>query len=168
MCNESAPVGMDLFSGSSKSSSEFYVFVGVIVFLYCLATLVVYIFCDDFYRKNTRVTIADFIVSAVLCVLWLIASSAWAQGLTDLKYYTDLPEAGFLDAIPDCANGACKQNNFPDFASLNVSIIFGFLNMCVWGGNLWFLYKETPWHKVQQSHGTPEPGVTTPGTPQRM
>lgn len=42
----------------SKSSAEFYVFVGVIVFLYCLAALVVYIVFDDTYRKNNRIVIA--------------------------------------------------------------------------------------------------------------
>ena len=29
--------------------------------------------------------------------------------------------------------------------------VFGFLNFFVWGGNLWFLFKETPWHSPKRS-----------------
>jgi len=36
----------------SHSSSQFYVFVGVIVFLYSLAALIFYVFFDEQYRKN--------------------------------------------------------------------------------------------------------------------
>lgn len=42
----------------AKSSAEFYVFVGVIVFLYCLAALVLYIVFDHLYRRNSRIVIA--------------------------------------------------------------------------------------------------------------
>lgn len=45
-----------LLSGS-KSAAEFYVFVGVIVMLYCIAALVLYIFFDDLYRKNTHIIV---------------------------------------------------------------------------------------------------------------
>ena len=31
------------------------------------------------------------------------------------------------------------------------SQVFGFLNLCVWAGNAWFVYKETRWHA--QKHG---------------
>ena len=61
-----------LLSGS-KSAAEFYVFVGVIVMLYCIAALVLYIFFDDLYRKNTRIIIGVRI-KAVL--VWISSSSA--------------------------------------------------------------------------------------------
>ncbi|XP_060562108.1 synaptophysin-like [Ruditapes philippinarum] len=150
---------LNLLQGS-QSPSQFYVFVGVMVFLYCLAALVMYIFCDDFYRKHNACTIGDFIISGVIVLLWLIGSSAWAQGVTDLKYYTDFEECGYFGMIADCkvAGNTCRQTVIPNFASLNVSIIFGFLNMGVWIGNMWFLYKETPWHKVQETKPPNLPG----------
>ncbi|XP_045166298.1 synaptophysin-like [Mercenaria mercenaria] len=150
---------LNLLQGS-QSPSQFYVFVGVIVFLYCLAALVLYIFCDEFYRKHNACTIGDFIISGVIVALWLIGSSAWAQGVTDLKYYTDLEECGYFGLITDCKvkENSCQQTGSPNFASLNVSIIFGFLNMLVWAGNMWFLYKETPWHKVQETKPPNLPG----------
>ncbi|CAL1536583.1 unnamed protein product [Lymnaea stagnalis] len=150
-----------LLSGS-KSSAEFYVFVGVIVFLYCLGALVLYIFFDDQYRRNTRIVIVDFVISVVLTLLWIIGSSAWASGVSDVKTYTDPQEGGLFEAIESCkTSNACNTISLGNFASLNVSIIFGFLNFVVWVGNLWFLYKETPWFKVQAKPPT-EPGQHSP------
>ncbi|XP_069141774.1 synaptophysin-like [Argopecten irradians] len=155
------------YVGGSASAAEFYVFVGVIVFLYCMAALILYIFFDDQYRKNNYFSIGDFVVSCVLTVLWLISSAAWAQGLVNLKYDTDLAESDLYRRIPDCVQYGCIQDVLPNFASLNVSIIFGFLNMVVWGGNLWFLYKETPWFKVRSKPPTsPTQGQET--DPQRI
>ncbi|RXN03096.1 synaptophysin 1 [Labeo rohita] len=38
------------------------------------------------------------------------------------------------------------------------SIILGFLNLILWGGNCWFLYKETPLHKsANQQAGAGQP-----------
>jgi len=41
--------------------------------------------------------------------------------------------------------------------------MFGFLNLIVWGGNLWFLYKETHWFSEPE---LPLPGAhQSPSTP---
>ncbi|XP_033746653.1 synaptophysin-like [Pecten maximus] len=155
------------YVGGSASAAEFYVFVGVIVFLYCMAALILYIFFDEQYRKNNLFSIGDFVVSCVLTALWLISSAAWAQGLVNLKYDTDLKESDLYRRIPDCVAYTCHQDVMPNFASLNVSIIFGFLNMVVWGGNLWFLYKETPWFKVRSKPPT-TPTQSQETDPQRI
>lgn len=149
LCKSDTKHDMYLLEGA-KSSAEFYVFVGVFVFLYCLAALIMYLLFDEVYRSNTNISTADFIISVILTLFWLVASSAWAQGLVNLKYYTDLSKCGQFGMIPDCSPpNNCVQLEYPNFASLNVSVIFGFLNMLVWAGNLWFLYKETPWFKVR-------------------
>ncbi|KAL3852777.1 hypothetical protein ACJMK2_016408 [Sinanodonta woodiana] len=158
-CNTSSVITTLSFSllQGSKSSAEFFVFVGVIVFLYCLAALVVYIFLDNVYRRSNTFPIADFIVSAVIVLLWLISSSAWAQGVSDVKYYTDLERCGVFNKMRTACAGSIssfQETVSPNFASLNVSVIFGFLNMLVWGGNLWFLWKETPWSKMQSKPAT--------------
>ncbi|KAK3800687.1 hypothetical protein RRG08_003093 [Elysia crispata] len=160
VCNATKTGQFCLRSGS-QSSAQFYVFVGVIVFLYCLAALVLYIFFDDLYRKNSRIIIGDFVISIVITLLWIIGSSAWASGVSDVKMYTD-PYDGEIfqsDDLPECKRkDSCILNDDGNFAGLNVSIIFGFLNFAVWVGNLWFLYKETPWFKVQQTKPPTEPG----------
>lgn len=36
--------------------------------------------------------------------------------------------------------------------------IFGFLNLILWAGNCWFIYKETPFHKDPLPPATVEEG----------
>ncbi|WAR25760.1 SYNPR-like protein [Mya arenaria] len=74
--------------------------------------------------KKENLDLRDFIISGVIVALWLIGSSAWAQGVTDLKYYTNLEESGYFTHIKSvCSNGnTCVQTRNANFASLNVSI----------------------------------------------
>ncbi|GAB1597800.1 synaptoporin-like [Argonauta hians] len=149
---------------SVKSNCEFFVFIGVMAFLYCLAALVIYVYFDEVYRKNTRLTIIDFVTTAVFALMWLISSSAWAQGVSDLKYYSDPDDSLF--PLLECKN-RCSKGPDANFSTLDVSIIFGFLNTFVWAGNLWFLYKETPWFKVQAAPPM-DPGMPQETDPQRV
>ncbi|PVD24538.1 hypothetical protein C0Q70_15021 [Pomacea canaliculata] len=144
--------GLDKFCllAGAKPAAEFYVFVGVIVMLYSLAALVIYIFFDELYRKNNRLIIVDFVVSVVLALLWL-----------NLLF-----SLGFR--FPECSvKDSCSTENVGNYGSLNASIIFGFLNMMVWLGNLWFLYKETPWFKIQ-SKPPSAPGMQSDLDPQKV
>ncbi|ESP03165.1 hypothetical protein LOTGIDRAFT_177021, partial [Lottia gigantea] len=110
----------------------------------------------------------DFIISVVLTILWLISASAWAQGVTDVKEYTDPVDSNMFGndkIIAVCGPvGACENVQLGNFAGLNVSLIFGFLNFGVWVGNLWFLFKETPWFKGSSEQAEPE----TPYAPSSM
>lgn len=172
MCGHHLAPSVVNFSYSGKSSSEFYVFVGAMAFIYCLAALVVYVFFDELYRKNNRLSIIDFVVTGVFALLWLISSSAWAQGVTDLKYYTD-PTDGLFQKMQECGfiitnhTITCTPTLEPNFSTLDVSVIFGFLNTFVWIGNLWFLYKETPWFKVQAAPPM-DPAMPQETDPQRV
>ena len=59
ICNTSTgPAKQVALLEGAKSSAEFYVFVGVIVFLYCLAALVLYLLFDEVYRSNTNISTA--------------------------------------------------------------------------------------------------------------
>ncbi|KAK7074168.1 hypothetical protein SK128_021264 [Halocaridina rubra] len=81
--------------------------------------------------------------------MWLAGSSAWANSLTALKQATS------LDAIMEENEYFCKPPNScmgltePNYAKLVISIILGFLNVFLWGSNLWFLYKETHFFKAK-------------------
>ena len=54
VCDKTAQQTDVCLLAGSRPAAEFYVFVGVIVMLYCIATLVIYIFFDELYRKNNR------------------------------------------------------------------------------------------------------------------
>jgi hypothetical protein len=131
-----------------NSPAEFYVFVGVMAFLYTLAITVYYVLFDEKYRSNENIPTADFVYTCVFALLWLISSSAWADGVSHLKEYID-PNELFLERVPECAGNDpdCTVTSAGNFANLNVSLILGFLNTFVWGGNCWFLFKESRWFK---------------------
>ena len=101
-----------------------------------LTTLCITGFCDIGRVCRAMVdfvfVLQDFVISAVFAVLWLISSSAWAQGVVNLKYYTDLKECGIFDMIADCSGNKCTQSQFPNFASLNVSIVSRGINAVLW------------------------------------
>jgi len=147
------------YFGDFASDSQFFVAAGVLVMLYAAVSFAYYVFRDDTYLSNKSVPLADFMATMVAAVLWLSGSAAWASGLTGLKSVTN-PD-NFFKYIPHvCANEAvakCSTVFAGNFAGLNISIIFGFLNFFLWTANLWFLYKETAW--FQPPGGNTSPGV---------
>ncbi|XP_028923911.1 synaptophysin [Ornithorhynchus anatinus] len=131
--------------GDYSSSAEFFVTVAVFAFLYSLGALVVYFFFQNKYRENNKGPMIDFTVTAVFAFLWLVSSSAWAKGLSDVKMVTD-PE-NIIKEMPVCQQrgNECKEKLDPVTSGLNTSVVFGFLNLVLWVGNLWFVFKETGW-----------------------
>jgi hypothetical protein len=162
VCSSSNTTEKNIY-GDYSSAAEFYVFVGVTAFLYSLGILIFYVFGDDKYRNVELIPIVDFVVTAIYGAFWLISSAVWADGVSKIKHYTD-PNDYMKDkeyaceCVPSaqyCPQGKCAVTNGGNYATINVSVIFGFLCMCVWAGNLWFLYKETKWFKSSQQMPPP-------------
>lgn len=153
------PSNETFLQGDFSSSAEFFVCVGVFGFLYCTATLVLYLGYQNLYRQTSRGPIIDLVVTAAFAFLWLVSSSAWGKGLTDIKWATNPEHLVMIDSCKDI----CHAGDFPSMGRLNASVIFGFLNLILWAGNCWFIYKETPFHKdpnppaTMEEGGPPEP-----------
>ncbi|XP_043984887.1 synaptophysin-like protein 1 [Gambusia affinis] len=115
----------------------------------------------DFFLTGDHSSSAQFydlLVTASLAFLWLVSSSAWARGLTDVKSATSFETISHVLDVCKKDN-TCTPGALPSMGKLNASVIFGFLNLILWGGNCWFIYKETPFHKTNQPANI-EAGVT--------
>ncbi|CAL8242205.1 unnamed protein product [Merluccius merluccius] len=153
-CNHTA--GPTHLVGDSASSAEFFVGVAVVCFLYAMAALLVYLGYMHVYKDSDFGPIVDFVVTATIAFLWLVCSSAWAKGLQNVKDATG--DEGIASTLDICTQSdiTCRVTEFANLRSLNISVVFGYLNLCVWAGNAWFVYKETRWHS-QKYAGQPVP-----------
>lgn len=65
----------------------------------------------------------DFVVTAIFTFFWLVSSSAWAKGLSDVKENTDPDEV--IKFIPACRHeeNRCKEVHEPIVSGLNTSVV---------------------------------------------
>uniref|UniRef100_A0A2I3TLY6 Synaptophysin like 1 n=3 Tax=Pan troglodytes TaxID=9598 RepID=A0A2I3TLY6_PANTR len=149
--------------GDYSSSAQFYVTFAVFVFLYCIAALLLYVGYTSLYLDSRKLPMIDFVVTLVATFLWLVSTSAWAKALTDIKIATG---HNIIDELPPCKKKAvlCYFGSVTSMGSLNVSVIFGFLNMILWGGNAWFVYKETSLHSPSNTSAPHSQGGIPPPT----
>ncbi|KAM9114264.1 synaptophysin-like protein 1 isoform 1-T1 [Pangshura tecta] len=140
--------------GDFSSSAQFFVTFAVFVFLYCMAALVLYVGYLHLYRGTGKLPMIDFVITMVVTLLWLISTSAWAKALTDIKIVTG---PGIISEIQFCLTqkNSCQFGAVSSVGSLNVSVVIGFLNLILWAGNAWFVYKETHLHSPPDA---PAPG----------
>ncbi|XP_066065470.1 synaptophysin-like protein 1 [Chamaea fasciata] len=142
LCNHTWPKDVHLV-GDFSSASRFFVGVAVVAFLYSLGALGLYLGYLHLYRcVGSRLPIVDVLLSALLAALWLVASSAWAQALGHVR-------AALAAPLPHCPAPAatCARAGATPLGGLGASVAFGFLNLLLWAGGSWFVYKETPWHR---------------------
>lgn len=65
----------------------------------------------------------DFIITVVFSFLWLVGSSAWAKGLSDVKVATDPKEVLLLMSACKQPSNKCMAVHSPVMSSLNTSVV---------------------------------------------
>jgi len=142
--------------GDGSPSAQWFVFVGVMAFLFSLASIVFYVGFEAVYRATHErmISIGDLVITCLFAFFWLTAASAWASSLNSiLKPFAtwdcvtkDTCYSGESPLVNACHDYTCTPGAVINWSHLNVSITFGFLNFFLWACNIWFVYKETPFH----------------------
>jgi len=134
-----------------RSSTEFYVVIGVFCFLYSLGVLAYYIWFEPENKtaptSHLNPPVIDFVVGAFWAFFWFVSACAQAAAVGNIKDSTNVKD--IISGLDYCKGPlySCSVGKSAKYATLTVSILLGFLNVFVWAGNMWFLWKETPWHK---------------------
>ncbi|XP_029008025.1 synaptoporin b [Betta splendens] len=136
----------------ASAAAQYFVSVGVFAFLYSLLATVVYVFYQDKYLRNNRGPLVDFLVTIIFSIMWLVSSCCWAKGLSDIKSATNPTQVLLLISACRAQENRCTATQEPPWSRLNTSVVFGFVNVVLWGGNIWFVFKETGWYKTGQRY----------------
>lgn len=139
-----------------KSSAEFFVFLGVVSFLYSFGMLIVYIFLKQKYDNIFWLPLLDFGVTVLFSICWFISDIAWAKAISDIQTHTNTNNV--IGSLPTTCpkNGAsattkCISVSYATYGTIIISCIIGFCNLILWSGNIWFVLKETTWYKTRKS-----------------
>ncbi|XP_065519895.1 synaptophysin-like protein 1 [Lathamus discolor] len=133
----------DVYLEGNFSSAQFFITtLAVLVFLYCIAALVVYIGYKHVYDQNRRFPLAALVIAVITAFLWLVSTFTWAKVLADIKMYTG---ASIILGTESCKTPGttCHFAAATSMGALNMSVVFGLINMILREGNTWFLYRDT-------------------------
>lgn len=133
------------------SSAQFFVFTGVMAFLYSLVFIIIYVFFKHKYDNIIYLPLIDFAATCLFTLFWFAGSIAWAKAVGDIQNLTS-PSTIIAAQVKACGKSTttCEPNAYPGYGNIVVSCILGFGNLILWAGDCWFVLKETSWYKTRK------------------
>ncbi|KAI1290810.1 Synaptophysin-like protein 1 [Halotydeus destructor] len=160
-CTKDVPSIKQTFPIDFSGSAQLYVTTGVLSFLYAGAALGFYLVKTQHYESNPLLPVIDLGITALFTFFWLLGTLFWAVNVSDLKYYTNPKYLKKHIFICQATSGVdCSTLDIGNWAALNISLVFGFANIFIWGMSCWFIFKETSFHQKnipQDQMGAPPP-----------
>jgi len=100
-------------SNDVKPSAQFFVFTGVTSMLLSLGFIILYVLMDRQYRNNERIPIVDLSITLIWTIFWIAGSSAWAQGVSNIRSETSCDAVSLLAGCNNnsttCASCTCES-----------------------------------------------------------
>jgi len=150
-------------SGDVSPSAQWFVFVGVLSFLYCMLTLVYYVFLESDMMDGDRpptLNTVDLVLTVLLTFFWLCAASSLAWAKSQLIQFTVQENFVLESGLQKfCSEATVCHTTSPGFTKLTSSVAFGFLNLFLWGAGSWFVWKEAPFFSRIDPPTAATPGV---------
>ena len=141
--------------GDSSYQAHAYVFTGCFAGGYALLVSLIYMFKAADYGANDWYPKVDFILTVLISLFWLGASSGWAHGINDFSEKIQLKDV--LYEIYACREDMSRCFvNVGSFFWLQVAIYLGFVNIILWVYNSWIIYKETPYFNKRAMYEEPD------------
>ncbi|CAF1094538.1 unnamed protein product [Adineta ricciae] len=158
-CNGSSSLIIQFSNTSNAEADWSYPYnlqnsVITIAMLLSLAFAVMYVLMDRQYRNDERFPIIDLVITVIWTIFWIAGSSAWAQGVTNIRSATSYDNV--VQQFSTCSSLGCTQVQSGTYANIIVSVIFGFLNFFLWACCIWFVYKETRFFKSRTAQQQPQ------------
>ncbi|XP_063711061.1 synaptoporin-like [Symsagittifera roscoffensis] len=143
-----------------ESSPKFFVFTGVLGFIYCMVAVVAYVFISPTLQSHDGIGFKiDVFVHILICIFWFCGSFALIRAKNQIEKYTS-PARIFLQ-IEECHSTtegelSCTVTHDAEYRALGFAVGMGFVNLFAWSANIYFLVKDTPWFDlILQRMGKP-------------
>ncbi|KAL7648557.1 UNVERIFIED_CONTAM: hypothetical protein RMT77_000463 [Armadillidium vulgare] len=134
---------------NSSSKAMFFVIIGVFTLIFTLFMIAIYLFEGKFFSGYRYYLTTDLFIHIIFLIFWFCAAITWTAGEANLRVSTDAENVLELNGYKfDCGDNGIKCTVEPpgDYTEAVVSVVFGYVNLLLFAGNAWFLYKDTTLH----------------------
>nr|CAD2184161.1 unnamed protein product [Meloidogyne enterolobii] len=150
-CNDS-DTEVFLFKDDFGSGTDFYSYLIPLSLFLTTGMLLFYIFSYGVYASDDRLPILDLTVTALLAVFWMFGTLFFSISARRIEEATK-PENvnATLAAIDICGGRKCEYTSYSVHATLAIASLAGVGLFILFTGNIWYIYKETPYFRNRQS-----------------